>query len=195
MTRYGKLCGQPTSTAPAGEFAFPNFTFTAPNGEMAWAQMGYRRTRVEGTTQPQDFLYAELGSRINGADTVRKLASVELAPGEGTTHTYRCDLDETTGKCFYFYDDIAWGELQLDYWKNKFGTSLEWKGEIVNKQDDMPGTAADKCRFTDCQYREIGEQYHDAGLEQTRVTSDDPEEWGAEWVSGTAFNIWDKKPL
>ncbi len=37
--------------------------------------------------------------------------------------------------------------------------------------------------------------WQDAGLAKSDVRTADAGEWGAEWVSGTAFNIWDKQPL
>ena len=59
----------------------------------------------------------------------------------------------------------------------------------------MPGTAGDKCKFTGCQYCLEGKAYEDAGLVAGDMVSDDAAEWGVEHVSGTEFNIWDKKPL
>ena len=72
---------------------------------------------------------------------------------------------------------------------------MQWTGEIFNKQDDMPGTAADKCSVAECQYRQTKKDYTDADLVAGDVKSDDAAEWGSEWVSKTAFNIWDKKPI
>ena len=72
---------------------------------------------------------------------------------------------------------------------------MHWPGELKNKEDDMPGTSGDKCNFTECQYRVDGAAYVDAGFAAGDIHTSDASEWGAERVSDTAFNIWDKKPL
>ncbi len=117
------------------------------------------------------------------------------APAEGSTHTYQCDLDKSNGKWTFSYDGTKWQTYADNGWKNKTGDDMQYNGEIYNKEDDMPGTSANKCSFTECQYREQGKAYQDAGFAVGDIKSDDASEWGVERVSSKAFNIWDKKPL
>lgn len=116
------------------------------------------------------------------------------APAEGEIHAYKCDLDMASGTWSFSYDGTVWQTLQADFWKTATGTAAIWSGEIFNIEDDMPGTATNKCNFTGCQY-DVDGIYQDAGLVSTDVNSSDSNQWGAEWISGTAFNIWDKNPL
>ena len=69
------------------------------------------------------------------------------------------------------------------------GQDVQWTGEVLNKEDDMPGTAGDKCSFTKCQYKVAGAAYVDAGIRAADVKSDDSSEFGSERVSGTAFTF------
>jgi len=117
------------------------------------------------------------------------------APAEGSIHEYKIELNKTTGTWSYFDDGTVWQTYADAFWTGTLGTSIQWTGEIYNMEDDMPGTAGDKCSFTGCQYRiDGGAAYVDAGLVAGDVNSDDVNEWGAEWVSSTALNIWDKRP-
>jgi hypothetical protein len=104
-------------------------------------------------------------------------------------------LDESTGTWTFSYDGTAWEHFADPWWVHKRGTSVQWTGEIVNKEDDMAGTSGNKCNFTECQYRKHGHDYQDAGIAASEVRSDDNGEWGAAWVSRTGFDIWDKNPL
>jgi hypothetical protein len=73
---------------------------------------------------------------------------ISNAPTDDSTHSYQCDLDTTTGTWQFSYDGTAWQSYQDDYWKTAVGATVQWTGEIYNKEDDMPGTATDKCNFT-----------------------------------------------
>ncbi len=186
-TRYGKLCGEPNATSSAYQVAYAG----VQNGSATkWAQTGWGRERDAGSTTIKKYRYAEL----KGNGYFAKYDVVN-APAEGSTHNYKCELNKATGKWIFYYDGTEWYDFQDDYWKDNTGTHVAWTGEIYNKEDDMPGTNSDKCNFTACQYRVSGGAYQNAGLVAADVTSDDANEWGAQWVSGTAFNIWDKKPL
>jgi len=69
-----------------------------------------------------------------------------------------------------------------------------YEGEIDNKEDQMPGTASAKCNFTECMYALNWGSFQNANIRQRDLYTDDPNEWGIERVSATAFNIWDKNP-
>ena len=124
-------------------------------------------------------------------------------PDEGSTHKYEIELDKTTGKWTYSFDDVVWTTLPPDvvppyhfddFWVGKTGETADYSGEIFNKQDDMPGTIENPCNFTGCQFNLDLGAYQPAGLIATDVKSDDDNEWGANFVSGTALNIYDKHP-
>jgi hypothetical protein len=122
------------------------------------------------------------------------LFSPDNAPAQDSVHLYQCDLDSSSGTWTFSLDGAAFNTYQDDAWKAVTASDVQWNGEIYNQEDDMPGTQTDKCNFTGCQYRTSGNAYQDAGLVAGDVTSDDPIRWRAEWVGGTAFNIWDVNP-
>jgi hypothetical protein len=189
-TRYGKVCceDEGCSTDSAYHVVYANISNSA--GTLQWAQTGYGRERNPGSAAAKKYRYAEM----NGSAYLVKY-DTDNPPAEGSVHEYRCDLDKAAGKWSYKQDGTEWKNFQDNAWKAMKGTSVQWTGEIFNKEDDMVGTAGDKCAFTECQYCVDGKAYQDAGLVAADVQSDDNSEWGAEFVSATAFNIWDKKPL
>jgi hypothetical protein len=189
-TRYGKVCceDEGCSTVDAYHVAYANVSNNS--AALKWAQTGYDRHRNAGGVAVVKCRYAEMNGnayKVN-FDTANP-------PAEGSVHEYRCDLDNASGKWSYSYDGTVWERFVDPAWRTIQGTDVQWTGEIFNKEDDMPGTAGDKCAFTECQYRVSGHNYQDAGLVAGDIRSDDNSEWGAEFVSATAFNIWDKKPL
>ena len=189
-TRYGKVCceDEGCSTQTGYHVVYVNISNSA--GALKWAQCGWGRERNAGSTAIKSYRYAEM----NG-DNYKVNYDTSHAPAEGSSHDYECNLDKATGKWTFLYDGTAWENFSDDFWKGKTGTDVQWTGEIFNKEDDMPGTSGSKCSFTKCKYHVEGAAYRDAGLVAGDVRSDDSGEWGAEHVSGTAFNIWDKSPL
>jgi hypothetical protein len=115
-------------------------------------------------------------------------------PSEGSTHTYRCELNKSTGQWAYYSDTSSWKTFTDAYWQNKLCDVVDYSGEIYNEEDDMAGTSGDKCNFTNCQYRRDGQAWQVAGITANDVSSSDSSEWGVERVSSSAINIWDKNP-
>mgnify|MGYP000851767455 FL=1 len=188
-TRYGKLCCESKSgTDSAYHVVYANVSNSS--GSLIWAQTGFGRERNEGSTSISSYRYAEMKG-----STYKVNYDKSAAPSEGSTHIYQCDLDSASGTWTFFFDGKEWQKFADPSWKGQVGQSVQWTGEIFNKQDDMPGTAADKCSVAECQYRQTKKDYTDADLVAGDVKSDDAAEWGSEWVSKTAFNIWDKKPI
>jgi hypothetical protein len=185
--RYGKVCCEGCGTGSAYHVVYANITY---GPTFKWAQTGYGKERNPGSAAIKTYRYAEM----NG-DVYKVNYDTSNPPSEGSTHSYACDLNKATGKWSFSFDGTVWENFADNFWKGKTGTNVQWTGEIFNKEDDMPGTAGNKCAFAECQYREDGKSYQDAGLVDADVTTDDSTEWGAEWVDGTSFNIWDKKPL
>lgn len=189
-TRYGKVCceNEGCSTETGYHVVYANISNSS--GDLKWAQTGYGRERNAGSAAIKKYRYAEMKG-----DVYKVNYDTANAPAEGSTHEYKCDLDKATGKWTFSYDGTAWENYTDNFWKDKTGTSVQWTGEIFNKEDDMPGTDGDKCKISECQYRKDGKEYKDANLAAGDTDSDDDAEWGAEHISGTEFNIWDKKPL
>ena len=189
-TRYGKICCEDEGCNTKTGYHVVYVNVSNDSGAVKWAQAGYGRERNAGSTAIKKYRYAEM----NG-DVYKVNYDTSHAPAEGTVHSYACDLNKSTGKWTFSYDGTAWENYTDNFWKGKTGTIVQWVGEIFNKEDDMPGTSADKCKMTECKYRKEGDPYKDAGLTATDMVTNDASEWGSEHVSGTSFNIWDKKPL
>ncbi len=184
-TRWGKVCCEDLPCTEVGKKnAYVNISRAG-----SWAQTGYRRLRNAGSSTPSNMRYTEM----NGSVYKRK-DETATAPAEGSVHEYRIELDAGTGTWDFLYDGTSWSTFQDNGWKNSSGSVVNWPGEILNKEDDMPGSAGDKCNYTECQYRVSGGSFVDAGLTASNLTNDDASEFGIELVSGTAFNMWDKIP-
>lgn len=187
-TRYGKLCCEKEGCGTSHALHCTYVNISNESGAVKWAQSGYGRERNAGSAAIAADQYAE----ING-DGYRIIKVP--APAEGSVHEYKIELDPATGKWSFYFDGTRWQTLADPFWNGKRGTSVQWTGEIHNKEDDMSGTAGNKCNFTECQYRVRGPLvYQDAGFSAGDPHSDDNSEWGAERVSNTAINIWDKNP-
>jgi Bacterial Ig-like domain (group 2) len=186
-TRWGKLCCEGCGTTDAVAAAYVNISNSSSG--VKWAQVGYSRRRNPGSTSVIQYRKAEIQG--NGYNITMDTAN---APAEGSVHEWKCELDKTTGQWTYYDNGTAFSPFSDPYWTTALGTVVQWVGEIFNKEDDMPGTASDKCNFTDCQYQVDGGAYVDAGFTARNLTTDDASEWGVELVSTTAINIWDKKP-
>src|SRR5579884_1939786 len=329
-TRYGKVCCEDEGCSKLDSYnvVYANITNTthtaASTAKMIWAQSGFGRERDAGTTNINKYRYAEMKG---GGAAYKVLYDKANPPAEGTVHLYECLLDPASGKWSFSQDGAVWQTFADPAWKNNSSSTIQYTGEIIDQEDDMAGTAADKCAITECQYlldagkptetlrdvlydfgfdksnvtpehqaqldaiaddvkkswdtppeiikiRLVGHtdavgspgynmglgqrralavrgaladalennqaglsqkvqfatqskgeselidftntpagdarnrrvqvfittkaalpKWQDAGLTAAEVNSDDNSEWGAEWVSGTAFNIWDKKPL
>jgi hypothetical protein len=176
-----------TGTAEAFQTAYVNISNNS--GKVKWAQLGYTRRRDAGATTPVKYRKAEVMG-----NTYKLLRDTANAPADDSIHDYRIELDKSTGTWSFIDDGSTFFTYTDAFWTNNLGTDVQWTGEILNYEDDMPGTDADKCSFTECQYKIDGGIYQDAGLTSSDVMSDDQNQWGAEWISGTALNIWDKHP-
>lgn len=187
-TIYGKLCTDDTGKNTAFQVAYVNVSKTG--GTFIWAQSGWDKSRKTGSEAVSYHRYAEMQGneyKVN-FDTGN-------APVDGTSHTYQVQLNTATGQWQYSYDGSQWESFTDDAWKDAKGTNVQYTGEIYNKEDDMPGTAENKVRFSDCKYRVDNGLYQDAGFIVSDLFTSDAAEWGVERVSGTAIDIWDKNPL
>ena len=187
--RYGKVCCEgTTTTSTAYKVAWAGVT--KPEGTMVWAQTGFGRERNSGSATIKNYRYWE----VNGS-SYNVFYDVTNPPAEGSAHTYQCEVDNSTGKWTFVFDGKSWATHTDAGWKAITGSRADYTGEIFNEDDDMPGTAADKCTFRDCKKKSTGGAYVDAGLTTANVGSSDSTQWGASRISSTGMDIWDKNPL
>jgi GT2 family glycosyltransferase len=185
-TRYGNLCCHGTSSAAAFQAAYVNLSNAANS---MWAQSGWDSERNAGSTTAVNSRYAE----VQGSQYQVKY-DTSNPPAQESVHAYQCDLNSTTGTWTFSEDGTVWETFQDNGWKSLTGGALDWLGEILNLQDDMPGTATDKCTFTGCEYRVSGQSYQSAALVSSNATSSNPSQWGVTVVSATEVDIWDINP-
>jgi hypothetical protein len=189
-TRYGKLCCEGVATTAAHSVTYMNISMAGT--PLRWAQTGYGRARSPGSRTIANDHYLEVRG---GADEYFIQLDRVAPPPEGSTHGYQITLDKSTGKWTAGYDaNGTWFEHTSPGWRNKTGATVQWTGEILNEDDDMSGTDADKCEFRGCAYQQDGASFTDAALTNTEVRSDDAPRWGVLRLSGTSFCIWDKAP-
>ena len=156
-----------------------------------WAQMGYARDRAAGSTTIRVERYAETnwGPGPNDRDYF-----TETGVPSGT-HEYKCYLlSSLLGTWKYEFDGLPFRTFTHNNWRNVTGTHYQYGTEIFNKEDQMVGTAASKCNYTECKYSVSWGAFQDANITSGNLHTDDPSEWGIERVSSTAFNVWDKNP-
>lgn len=149
-TRYGKVCceDEDCTTKTGYHVVYANVSNDA-GATRLWAQTGYGRERNAGSKTINKYRYAEM----NGA-TYKVNYDTANPPAEGAVHLYQCEVDNTTGKWRFLQDGAEWQTFADAGWKKKTGVTIHFVGEIFNQEDDMPGTDADKCEFTECQYLE-----------------------------------------
>lgn len=185
-TRYGDLCCEDCPLQPEGLQAGILGIIDYEYG--GFGETGYLRTMFGGSIGQARFAEVKWPGNFHELDW-------QGAPSDGSSITYKVELDKSTGYWKFYYNGTLWHTFTdfSSYWQNKTCSSVYWSGEIHNLEDDMPGTSGNKCNFTNCRYKKDGGSYQSAGLvEDDLVPSTD--KWGTEYVSGTAFSIWDKEP-
>ncbi len=188
-TVCGKFCCEPNAISNAHQAAYVSANNLGTGG-IRWAQTGWAKCRNVVSTTIAEHRYAE----INGDKYNPKYDATNPPPSDRSSHTYQCDFTTATGTWAYSCDGAQWWTFQDDNWKNNSAAIAQRSGEIHNKEDDMPGMPTDKCNFTGWQYKVIEGAYQNAGLIAGDVVSTNLNLWGDQWVSATAFNIWDKNP-
>jgi hypothetical protein len=190
-TRTTTLCGEPRSKKPASSSAWTGVAKFQGAEPVKWAQTGYERRRDQGWTTILFRRYAETkaGPAFDDYDF-----HTDEAPSAGTQR-YKCYLISSLfGTWRYEYDGLLWWQFTRDGWKNVTGTDYQWEAEILSRQDQMVGTASEKCHFTECAYATIWGAFEDANISTGDLHTDDPNEWGIERTNATGFNVWDKHP-
>lgn len=188
------LSQQPSSSSSTGVY------------EGMWAQTGYIKKRFS-----HDFQGISAGIHwgvyfeVSAGDLKHKPGNYHLAIGFAPSaggHLYEVLLDKATGTWTAYYDFEPWTDqnghsssFQHDNWKNVTGKRVSYTAEINVQQTDMVGTVGNKCHFSDCQYKPDGKKWANAKLTTTNLSTTNPDEWENQFISSTAFDVWDVNPL
>jgi hypothetical protein len=168
-----------------------------------WAQTGWKRWRTANSTTINHMIYLE----VQGNNYYRGFGP---APGAGS-HNYQVyPMNPATGQWQALYDGSVWagGISPPDAgWSCQTGNRADYWGEVHHPQTDMAGVPSNHCHYTNCQYLvgsfgsscssgSLGSPsgWQDTGLTAANVSTTDPTRWAAQWISGTAFDIWDLCP-
>jgi hypothetical protein len=114
------------------------------------------------------------------------------------SHSYRIELNTSTGTWTAYFDNATWtdGAFTHSNWVNLTGDHIEYYGEVLIKESDLPGTTTNHCRFSNCNYRATGGTCNtSAGLAQGGMVNDYAADWDTSWIDGSTFEIWDENPL
>jgi hypothetical protein len=193
--RYGMLCGEGRgSSEEAHAYAWVGIqSATTP---MRWAQVGYGLLR-HASAIVKKVLYTEcFGTNA----TPYQGFFYSSAPAEGSSAQYVCELVQQTGGHWqweYSYGGSVFDTAPYDaYWNTPTnGAYLTYNGEILNLQDDMPGTVGNPCNFTSCQYKTNGGTYVNTAFTAGNMFTSDKCQWAAQFNTSTSLSIWDWCPL
>jgi len=202
-TRYGKVCceDEGCSTLDSYCVVYANITnrtkTSASSAKMIWAQTGFGRERDNGTTNINKYRYAEMKG---GGTAYKVLYDKDHPPAEGSVHLYQCVVDPATGTWTYTQDGDNWNTFADPAWKNNASDSLQYTGEIIDQEDDMAGTDADKCEITECQYllkeddptEELADVLYNFGFDKSDVTPE--QQTQLDTIADTVKDSWDNPP-
>lgn len=190
-TRSTELCGEPSEQSVASSNAWVGVTKFVGGTAQIWGQMGYARDRAAGSTTILVERYAETkwGPGSNDRDYFTQTG---VPSG---THEYKCYLlSSLFGTWKYEFDGLPFRTFTHNNWRGVTGTHYSYETEIFNKEDQMVGTAAAKCNYTECKYSVNWGAFQNANIAAGDLHTDDLTEWGIERVSSTAINVWDIIP-
>ncbi|MFH1108972.1 MAG: hypothetical protein V1790_07245 [Planctomycetota bacterium] len=147
---------------------------------------------------PMDGVYAETVYGTPAAAFRDIFWDPDGAPPEGT-HTYRVwQATPLFGRWVYDLDGLYFHSFASAAWINTTGTFAQWGTELLNMEDKMVGTQQSKCEFYDLRVSLNWSTDVSASLLPANVyfkpATPGSLEWGFEWLSSTAFRVWDKFP-
>jgi N-acetylmuramoyl-L-alanine amidase len=155
-----------------------------------WAQMGYTRERASGATAVSYVRYVEIKAGTGASDF--HYVTVPMDP-PGHAHTYVGRLDNRTGKWEMLYDGTVVDTWTHTGWQRQSGDRIDYNAELFDENSQMIGTRSNHAVFSQCMYRTGAGSFAAAGIAASDVTSSDSTRWGASRVSGTSFEVWDKR--
>lgn len=180
-----------------------------------WAQAGYATWREQGSTAINTNRFFEIKvTPGGGVDVLCRTLSMPEEPG--VPHEYSVDLanGQTSGVWTIRFDSGAppsqncpppgqqtgaflYISPNFAGWQNEKGTHLEWNAEIKNREDQLVGTEAVKCHFTECEYKVNWGAWQSPTISIGNTESDDTKEWrrdaGDPGVPND-FRVWDVDP-
>jgi hypothetical protein len=189
-TRATTLCGEPSEQTVAHSAAFSGVKIG--DTPTKWAQVGYIRRRIQGTTVN----FQRYAETLAGSDLQTDYDYYFENGVPSGTHKYRCYLISALfGTWKYEIDDEPFHQFSHNGWRGVTGTHYQWAAEIRNLKDQMVGTESDKCQFAELQYALNYGAFQDRSLSQGDLYTDDSNEWGIELCGCSySFFVWDKNP-
>lgn len=166
-----------------------------------WCQIGFTRRRYSGSTTVNFWIKVEVKAGPAAADYYYH---THAAPAIGSTHKYAGELNSATGQWNVYMDDAWLDGFTNAGWVGDTGDRVDYTGEVYDVNTQMSGTDADRCLFSNCQYKVASgagssssaapnPPFVNAGLTAGNMTNSDASKWGNRLLSGTSFEIWDKR--
>lgn len=208
-----KLCGAQGATADAFSAVHAGVThFDSTNKPLQWAQLGYVKHRIQNGTIVFEGIYAETCADVANIPIDYDVCIVNFQHPQ-------CQLGQTIGPitdtalpdttyvytCYKIMPNFATWRYEVDttvlhnYWNLKIagmtGTHINLTTELLNLEDDCPGTSTTKCTFSTPKYRSTTPLW---GWAPLGIVAGDKQnmnstEWGLElWNDG--IRMWDKFP-
>lgn len=203
-SRLGNLCVEnetKMSTAHISiSFQSPAF-FYAP----VFVQCGFTKEKKPSWDSVLSYIYFEYWNRPGGGYDKYNYNSDSLFPVDGEDHEYALYLEKTTGVWKIFIDNLVdldhtFDTELLSSWINHPGDKFLFGGEIINFEDDMPGTVEEPCYFRECAYFRptdtwFQECYFDYGTYGRTVSFDRNDQWFIEVTGDDELSLYDLDPL
>jgi hypothetical protein len=171
-----------------------------------WCQIGFTRRRYSGSTTVNFWIKVEVKAGPAAADYYYH---THAAPAVGSTHKYHGELNPSSGRWDVYMDDVWIDGFTNRGWISDSGDRVDYTGEVYDENAQMSGTSADRCVFSNCQYKVAppasassssrsssaapSPPFVNAALTNANLTNSDASKWGNRLISGTSFEIWDKR--
>jgi hypothetical protein len=193
-TYYGKLCNGLDTSVQAHSLAYMAVV-KHPFSNSKWAQTGYVRLRKRGIFGFRECWFIEVqgdNHRVKGA-----IAPYFEGPNPGTVNSYEILVDSIDGRWCAFFNGPFRDSLQDNYWIRTYGTYIDFSGEILQPETDMPGTSSSKVLFSNCRYStqsEFWDHVPDLNGNPNNAHYSDWNEWRVVIDGDDALEIWDVNP-
>jgi len=210
VTCYGNLAGYTGNNNAAHSAAFASVVVdtTAFNShDDKWALTGYTIMRVQNSTNIFKCRLSEM--YVNDYDKDLYLDTLhQPPPAIGSINNYRLELDTSNGQWRHYFNDVKFRTTNpSDFWRDNSANVAWWEGEILNFEDDMPGTNNEPCIFSDLKIKStlMPMMYNYINLFDTmncEYRYSNKSQWMIDTLCGnrylleyqTSFKIWDVNP-
>ena len=183
-TEYAKLCAEGRSATPALSVCAIDVW------NHGFAQVGIGVYRPEGMLDTIPHIYSEAIIPFPGPYYLKLIWC-----STSGTHTYTVEYDIPAKTWYFTAGDWTFDSYYAPGWPvdGKYGMVAKFFGEVMNKQDDMPGTPDDRCDYGSCGVKLKDGNWYMTNFDDSDISGDN-EEYGIQRISETAFQIWDKHP-